>query len=130
MGLFNRRARAVDADTTTATGTTLAPTRSTTREKILRASGGFMGVLRGRQHGSYPETMNSRPTFGQWLQQSWIDLVTMIILAVIAGVVSHSQSICLSSWIPSFHHHVSYEDLRSVEIQQLEMRSMMFWMSY
>lgn len=74
--------------------------------------------------------MNSRPTFGQWLKQSWIDMVTMIILATIAGVVSHGQPIFFSSWIPSFHHHASYEDLKPFEIQQLEIGSRIFCKSH
>jgi diacylglycerol diphosphate phosphatase/phosphatidate phosphatase len=82
MGLFTRRARPVDANTATAAGTT------TTREKTPRAGGGFMGMLRGRHNGTYPETRNSRPTFGQWLKQTWIDIITMIILGAIGLGVS------------------------------------------
>jgi diacylglycerol diphosphate phosphatase/phosphatidate phosphatase len=80
MGLFTRRARPVDTNTATATGTTPA---SNTREKRPHAGGGFMGMLRGRHNGMYPETRNSRPTFGQWLKQTWIDIITMIILGAI-----------------------------------------------
>lgn len=45
--------------------------------------GGFMGMLNGRHHGRYPDTLNSRPTFGQWLKGTWIDIITMIILGAI-----------------------------------------------
>lgn len=49
-----------------------------------------MGMLRGRHSGAYPETRNSRPTFGQWLKQTWIDILTMIILGAIGLGVSQS----------------------------------------
>lgn len=89
MGLFTRRARPVDANTATAAGTTPATGTTTTREKTPRAGGGFMGMLRGRHNGMYPENRNSRPTFGQWLKQTWIDIITMIILGAIGLGVSH-----------------------------------------
>lgn len=82
MGVFSRRAQSVDANTATAAGTTPATT-ATPREKIPRAGGGVMGMFRGKEHGTYPETRNSRPTFGQWLKQTWVDLLTMIILGAI-----------------------------------------------
>ncbi|KAE9986023.1 hypothetical protein EG328_006574 [Venturia inaequalis] len=81
MGLFSRQARPVDADTTTATGTPRAPT--TAREKTPRGGGGLLAKFGGRTHGSYPETRNSRPTFGQWLKQTWVDIFTMAILGAI-----------------------------------------------
>jgi diacylglycerol diphosphate phosphatase/phosphatidate phosphatase len=96
MGLFTRRARPVDANTATAAGTDTTPVTgtATTREKTPRAGGGFMGMLRGRHNGTYPETRNSRPTFGQWFKQTWIDIVTMIVL----GAIGLGVSSALKAW--------------------------------
>jgi hypothetical protein len=32
--------------------------------------------------------MTTRPTFGQWIKQSWVDIVTMLVTGVVGQVVS------------------------------------------
>jgi diacylglycerol diphosphate phosphatase/phosphatidate phosphatase len=61
MGLFNRKTAPVAADTTTTTG-------AHHREK----SGG---------HGT--ASHNSRPTFGQWIKATALDIITMAIMGAI-----------------------------------------------
>jgi hypothetical protein len=48
-------------------------------------SGNF---FRSRTYGSYPDALNSRPTFGQWLKGVWIDILTMAALGAIGLGVS------------------------------------------
>lgn len=96
MGLFTRRAHPVDG-TTTANGHHTTGTTGTTapvvgngahhstgngvhHEKGPRMGG---GMFKGRNHGTYPEALNSRPTFGQWVKGTWLDIVTMVILGAI-----------------------------------------------
>lgn len=38
-------------------------------------------------------SMNTRPSFGQWLKHTWLDIVTMVIMGVIGLGVSH-KSLC------------------------------------
>jgi diacylglycerol diphosphate phosphatase / phosphatidate phosphatase len=99
MRLFNRRTRPVGANTATSMDPidtpTTAPTggNGATREKT-----GFIGMLHGRHNGTYPETRNSRPTFGQWIKQTWIDIITMVILGAIGlGVLDLRQTPLLRS---------------------------------
>jgi len=72
MGLFNRRSAPVDANTTAATGTH--------REKKP-------GLFSRSQHdGAAPgggQAWNSRPTFGQWIKATALDIITMIIMGAI-----------------------------------------------
>jgi diacylglycerol diphosphate phosphatase/phosphatidate phosphatase len=71
MGLFSRRAAPVAADTTTATGTH--------REKKP-------GMFARRQPGMTSHgtpSYNSRPTFGQWIKSTWLDILTMAIMGAI-----------------------------------------------
>jgi diacylglycerol diphosphate phosphatase/phosphatidate phosphatase len=65
MGLFNKRNDAAAADTTTATGT---------HEKK-------QGIF-ARKNGT-GRTWNSRPTFGQWIKATALDLVSMAVLGAI-----------------------------------------------
>jgi len=97
MGLFTRRAGPVDSNTATATGHPTigsngnapvvdnghhhATGNGVHNEKA--AHGGIMGALNGRHHGTYPDTLNSRPTFGQWVKGTWLDILTMVILGAI-----------------------------------------------
>jgi diacylglycerol diphosphate phosphatase / phosphatidate phosphatase len=81
MRFFNRRAAAVDADTATATGTP-----HTTERK-----------LHGRHHYSSGGAFNARPTFGEWIRGTALDLITMLILGAIGlGVSFFVQSIAVS----------------------------------
>lgn len=69
MGLFNKRAAAADPNTGAATGTH-------THEKKP-------GLFSKRQHGAGAThhngtpAWNTRPTFGQWIKATALDIVTM-----------------------------------------------------
>lgn len=84
MGLFTRRTRPVDANTTTATGTgpTTAPhTEKTGRHSIMNK--------RDRNHAApMAGTLSTRPTFGQWIKGTWIDILTMACMGAIGLGVS------------------------------------------
>ena len=71
MGFFNRRAAPVDANTTAATGT---------HEK---KPGLF--ARRNQTHTTYNgvASWNTRPTFGQWIKATALDIVTMAIMGAI-----------------------------------------------
>jgi len=76
MGLFTRRERPIDANTTTVTGTT--PTTHQTGRR------GIMGRHEKHPHSSNgAAAWNSRPTFGQWFKATWLDLMTMVIMGAI-----------------------------------------------
>jgi hypothetical protein len=68
MGFFNKKNTAAPADTTTATGTH--------REK---SSGIF---AHKNDHGG-ARVWNSRPTFGQWIKATALDIVTMAALGAV-----------------------------------------------
>lgn len=80
---FGRRNRGT-ATTTTDPMTTTAHGNGKTANGATRSSR-FGG---GRTHGAYPDALNSRPTFGQWLKGVWLDLLTMVILGAIGLGVS------------------------------------------
>jgi hypothetical protein len=82
MPLFGRR-RGVDAAPPAATNGT---TNGTT-------GGGFMSRFGGRSYGSYPEALNSRPTFGQWIKGTWLDILTMAALGAIGLGVSNPSNL-------------------------------------
>jgi diacylglycerol diphosphate phosphatase/phosphatidate phosphatase len=78
MGLFTRRQREgpVVTSNTAATG------------------GAKQGWFGGRNHGTTKKTtkqrrqplilpMDRRPTFGQWLKATWLDILTMAIMGII-----------------------------------------------
>lgn len=67
MGLFNKKNTAAPADTTAATGT---------HHREKKAS------KPGREHGG-ARSWNSRPTFGQWIKATWLDILTMAIMGAI-----------------------------------------------
>ncbi|KAH8732146.1 phosphatidic acid phosphatase type 2/haloperoxidase [Phaeosphaeriaceae sp. PMI808] len=74
MGFFNRRSAPVAADTTTATGTT-----NTHHEK---KPGIFAKKTpRTKSHGT--PSWNSRPTFGQWIKATALDIVIMAVMGAI-----------------------------------------------
>lgn len=73
MGFFNRRNQPVAADTTTATGTHH-------REK----RGGIFGKKdRGMTAHAGSQSWNTRPTFGQWIKATALDIVTMAVMGAI-----------------------------------------------
>lgn len=69
MGFFNKKNTAAPADTTTATGTHQ-------REK---KPGMFANK---NQHGG-ARSWNTRPTFGQWIKATALDIVTMAVMGAI-----------------------------------------------
>lgn len=74
MGLFNKRnTTPVAADTTTATGTHHEKKQGVFSRKDAK---------HGRTHNA-ASSYNSRPTFGQWLKRTWLDIVTMAIMGAI-----------------------------------------------
>ncbi|KAF2103726.1 acid phosphatase/Vanadium-dependent haloperoxidase [Rhizodiscina lignyota] len=74
MNFFSRRSAAVDPNTANATGT---------REKrSFRQS--IMGDRSNeRNAGPRANTWNTRPTFGQWLKATWLDILTMAVMGAI-----------------------------------------------
>jgi diacylglycerol diphosphate phosphatase/phosphatidate phosphatase len=73
MGLFNKRNDAAAADTTTATGT------HEKKPGIFARKNGT-GVAGAHHEG---RTWNSRPTFGQWIKATALDIVSMAVLGAI-----------------------------------------------
>lgn len=71
MGFFNRRQAPVAADTTTATGAH--------HEK----KGGIFGRKEPRMTSHGSRSWNSRPTFGQWIKATALDIVTMAVMGAI-----------------------------------------------
>ncbi|PVI01405.1 acid phosphatase/Vanadium-dependent haloperoxidase [Periconia macrospinosa] len=74
MGFFNRRPAAADADTTAATGT------HHEKKPGLFARRGAHGTGT-HHHGA--SAWNSRPTFGQWIKATALDIVTMACMGAI-----------------------------------------------
>lgn len=71
MGFFNRKPAPVAADTTTATGTR--------HEK----QGGIFGRKEPRVNGHGAPSHNSRPTFGQWIKATALDIITMAAMGAV-----------------------------------------------
>jgi diacylglycerol diphosphate phosphatase/phosphatidate phosphatase len=71
MGFFNRRPAPAAADTTTATGTH--------HEK----RGGIFGRKEPRTNTHGAPSYNSRPTFGQWIKATALDIVTMAAMGAV-----------------------------------------------
>jgi len=70
MGFFNRRPR--DAP---------APGPATTTN----------GHHRAARHHNEPYSMATRPTFGQWLRHTWLDILTMAAMGAVGLGVSLTQ---------------------------------------
>jgi diacylglycerol diphosphate phosphatase/phosphatidate phosphatase len=72
MGFFNRRAApATAADTTTAAGVH--------HEK----KAGMFGRKEPKMTTHGAPSHNTRPTFGQWIKATWLDIITMAIMGAI-----------------------------------------------
>ncbi|EAT90352.1 hypothetical protein HBI56_048470 [Parastagonospora nodorum] len=71
MGFFNRRPAPVAADTTTSTGTH--------HEK----KAGIFGRKEPKMTSHGSPSHNSRPTFGQWIKATALDIITMAIMGAI-----------------------------------------------
>jgi len=57
-----------------------------TRRTQPAASGNGTVPVNAEKHGRYhhePYTMSRRPTFGQWLKGTWLDLLTMVVLGAV-----------------------------------------------
>ncbi|KAF2027400.1 PAP2-domain-containing protein [Setomelanomma holmii] len=72
MGFFNRRPAPAAADTTTATGT-----------HHHEKKGGMFGRKEPRMTSHGSASHNSRPTFGQWIKATALDIVTMAVMGAI-----------------------------------------------
>ncbi|KAL2137243.1 hypothetical protein VTI74DRAFT_6454 [Chaetomium olivicolor] len=66
MGFFNRRPRDASTPTTTANGT-------------------------HARRGLEPYSMAARPSFGQWLKATWLDILTMVILGAVGLGVYYAK---------------------------------------
>lgn len=84
MGFFNRRPRD-DAVNGHANG------HSNGHHTNGHSAGHKGGILHGRRgHGAEPYTMSRRPSFGQWLKGTLLDIITMICMGALGlGVSSH-----------------------------------------
>jgi diacylglycerol diphosphate phosphatase/phosphatidate phosphatase len=100
MGLFSRRAAPVTTNTTTAAGTLPAapggPLHDGTHSianpsgthhveksaKLQRRSG-------TRHHGTSSDSLSSRPTLGEWIRGTWLDILTMVVLGALGLGVSN-----------------------------------------
>ncbi|KAK3954771.1 phosphatidic acid phosphatase [Pseudoneurospora amorphoporcata] len=71
MGFFNRQPRAVDGTAPPVATDGTHGHHTTHKER------------KARRHGFEPYTMTTRPTFGQWLKYTWLDVLTMAILGAI-----------------------------------------------
>lgn len=72
MGFFNRRTSAPDANTAPAVG-------QEGRRRHSRSHNRAEGAAAYAGNGMF----NSRPSFGQWLKGTWLDIVTMAIMGAI-----------------------------------------------
>lgn len=57
-----------------------------TRRTQPAANGNGTVPVTGEKHGRHhhePYTMSRRPTFGQWLKGTWLDLLTMVVLGAV-----------------------------------------------
>lgn len=86
MGVFGRRSE----------GPIVTPSTTNGRDSntIKSRFGGF-GGSGSRSHGSKGPSavsMTRKPTFGQWLKVTWLDIVTMAIMGVIGLGVSRFSS--------------------------------------
>ena len=89
MGIFNRQPR------TNATTTTTGHANGHTTEKKPfwgRRQHGGTKHSHGHGHGHVGETysMAKRPTFGQWLKYTWVDIATMVAMGLLGLGVSLS----------------------------------------
>lgn len=83
MGLFNKRPRQQPGTTATTTGTN-------------GTKGGFFGRRSGNKAAkkdrvSQQYSMAKRPSFGQWLKYTWLDIATMAAMGIIGLGVSTSS---------------------------------------
>jgi hypothetical protein len=89
MGFFNKKNTAAAADTTTATGTHQ-------REK---KPGMF---AKNNNHHGGAQSWNSRPTFGQWIKATALDIITMAAMGAI-GLGVYEADPAPSRSFPSKH---------------------------
>ncbi len=72
MGFFNRRTTPAAADTTTATGTHTGQRKQ-----------GLFGRGQSRNTHNGPASWNTRPSFGQWIKATALDIITMAAMGAI-----------------------------------------------
>jgi hypothetical protein len=80
MPFWKRHPAPIDGNTATAAG---QPIATDPKHEGHRGHHGHHG-----NHGGYPVTFNARPTFGQWLKATGLDILTMFILGAIGLGVS------------------------------------------
>lgn len=89
MALFGNRARAPAGQAPApAADNTATPATTTKRRGFGFGRGGGLG--RRRQHTPY--AMHSRPSFGQWLRVTWLDILTMVAMGAIGLGVSRAST--------------------------------------
>lgn len=95
MGLFSRRAAPAATHTTDAAGEPMTTngTNGHHHEKSGRGSifnkHDRAAAPRHHQNYSHNGPFNRRPTFGQWLKATWIDLLTMVAMGLLGLGVSN-----------------------------------------
>ncbi|KAF1986839.1 acid phosphatase/Vanadium-dependent haloperoxidase [Aulographum hederae CBS 113979] len=86
MNLFSRRQAApVEADTTATTGTPPVNEKTNRFSNLLKkreSADVEEGTATGRHHRHH-NSLSIRPTFGQWIKMTWVDLLTMVIMGAI-----------------------------------------------
>jgi hypothetical protein len=74
MGFFNRRPAPVDANTAAATG----PAHHEKKPGLFNRQHKAPAT-----HGNEGRAWNSRPTFGQWIKATGLDIVSMAVMGAI-----------------------------------------------
>jgi hypothetical protein len=90
---------------------------ATSTNGATTTSGGFMSRFGGRSYGSYPDALNSRPTFGQWLKGVWIDILTMAALGAIGLGVRFVHILPCDDSIVDVHRSITQIPLQVARFQ-------------
>jgi len=89
MPFFNKKPQAADANTATAVGSNNASASEKPGLKGLMSRRNRQPVQPTQEQAAYGhDNLNRRPTFGQWLKGTIVDIITMVIMGVIGLGVS------------------------------------------
>jgi diacylglycerol diphosphate phosphatase/phosphatidate phosphatase len=90
MPFFNKKPQAADANTATAVGSNNAPASEKPGLKGLMSRRSRQPAQPTTQERAAcgHDNLNRRPTFGQWLKGTIVDIITMVIMGVIGLGVS------------------------------------------